>query len=166
MTRRVLSKAQCAIIEPYCLGKFSDPGATPVFFWKRSYGSSVPGQSGVKDGLIWHVEQSIQEVPQVGQSGYFLPYIQSTSPVTELEYAMIDGTFVKVRRSGQCEKGDPMPDHWAFTRGHNDEDTGPDRRGLKPRRFLTDARTSPQSARDRYADQRPVRRAPSGRHGH
>ena len=41
----------------------------------------------------------------------------------DLDYAMVDGTIVKLHRSGRAQKGDSVPGHWTFSRRYNDQNT-------------------------------------------
>lgn len=40
----------------------------------------------------------------------------------DLKYAMVDGTIVKVHRSGQVAKGNSLLGYWPLSRRHDDED--------------------------------------------
>lgn len=109
MTRRVLSDAQWALIEPFCLGKKRDPGQTgrdPRLFM---------------EAVLWIVRTGAQwrELPQeLGKwnsvfkrfrrwvhADVFYRMFKTLASDADFEYAMIDGTIVKVHRSGQGAKG-------------------------------------------------------------
>ena len=47
------------------------------------------------------MEQRVQAVPQVGKTDAFYRMFKALTSDADLEYAMIDGTIVKVHRSGQ-----------------------------------------------------------------
>jgi len=104
-----LTDAQWAIIEPYCLGKIADPGQT------------VRDARLFVDGVLWIVRTGApwRELPvEFGKWNsvfkrfrrwvkvdVFYQMFRESSSEADLEYAMIDGTIVKVHRSGQGAKG-------------------------------------------------------------
>ena len=109
LTRRVLSDAQWEIIEPFCLGKKSDPGQTardPRFFmeavlWIVRAGAQwreIPGEFGKWNSVFKRFRRWVKP-----DSFYII--FKALSVYSDLEYAMIDGIIVKVHRSGQGAKG-------------------------------------------------------------
>ena len=114
LSRRVLSDAQWAIMEPYCLG--------PYCLGKVS----DPGQTGrdprlVVDAVLWIVRTGAQWRELANAFGKwnsvfrrfrrgvradtFQRMFKELASDADLEYAMIDATIVKVHRSGQGAKG-------------------------------------------------------------
>ncbi|WP_412049200.1 transposase [Hoeflea sp. Naph1] len=109
MTRRVLSNSQWAIIEPYCLGKTTDPGQTgrdPRLFmeavlWIVRTGAQwreLPGEFGKWNSVFKRFRRWVK-------ADAFYCMFKALASDADLEYAMIDGTIVKVHRSGQGAKG-------------------------------------------------------------
>ena len=109
MTRRVLTDAQWAIIEPYCLGKSTDPGQTgrdPRLFveavlWIVRTGAQLrelPDEFGKWNSVFKRFRRWVE-------ADAFYRMFKELASDADLEYAMIDGTIVKVHRSGQGAKG-------------------------------------------------------------
>ncbi len=109
MIRFVLSDAQWATIEPYCLGKATDPGQTgraPRLFmeavlWIVRTGAQwrdLPDEFGkwnfvFKRFFRWVVADA------------FYSMFKDLASRPDFECAMIDGSIVKVHRAGQGAKG-------------------------------------------------------------
>lgn len=109
MTRRVLSDAQWAIIDPFCLGKKGDPGQTgrnPRLFveavlWIVRTGAQwreLPGEFGKWNSVFKRFRRWVH-------ADVFYRMFKALASGADFEYAMIDGTIVKVHRSGQGAKG-------------------------------------------------------------
>ncbi len=109
MTRRVLNDAQWAIIEPFCLGKKSDPGQTggdPRLFmeavlWIVRTGAQwreLPEEFGKWNSVFKRFRRWVK-------ADIFYSMFKALSSNSDFEYAMTDGTIVKVHRSGQGAKG-------------------------------------------------------------
>ena len=116
MTRRGLTDAQWAIIEPFCLGKTSDPGQTgrdPRLFmeavlWIVRTGAQwreLPGEFGKWNSVF-------KRFRRWAKADTFYRMFKALSADADFEYAMIDGTIVKVHRSGQGAKGGRRARPW------------------------------------------------------
>ena len=109
MTRRVLNDAQWAIIEPFSLGKKSDPGQTGRD--ARLFMEAVLWI--VRTGAQWRELPSefskwnsvFKECRRWVQADVFYRMFKVLASGADFEYAMIDGTIIKVHRSGQGAKG-------------------------------------------------------------
>ncbi len=109
MTRMMLTDAQWAKMEPHCLGKKSDPGRTggdgrlflEAVLWIVRTGApwrDLPETFGNWNSVfIWFRYWVQRDV--------FKRIFDAVSDEPDMEYAMIDGTIVKVHRHGQGAKG-------------------------------------------------------------
>ena len=111
MTRMILTDAQWALIEPHCLGKKSDPGP------HRGDGRLF------MEAVLWiartgHRGATCRRVSATGtrssnasrhwvKRDVFKRIFDAASADPDMEYAMVDGTIVKVHRHGQGAKGGP-----------------------------------------------------------
>ena len=110
MVRRVLTDAQWALMEPFCLGKKSDPGRTG------------PDGREFLDAVLWIVRTSSpwRDLPdgfgkwnsvyrrfaEWRDKGVFIAMFDALGREdADMEYAMIDATIVHVHRHGQGAKG-------------------------------------------------------------
>ena len=111
MARLILTDAQWAVMEPYSLGKAGDPGGTgsdgrlfvEAVLWIARTGSpwrDMPEKFGE-----WNA--TYQRFRRWKRRGVFKRMFEAASSDADLEYAMIDGTIVKVHRHGQGAKGGP-----------------------------------------------------------
>jgi len=109
LTRRVLTDVQWAIMEPHCLGKKSDPGQTgrdPRLFveaviWIVRTGAQwreLPAEFG-------HWNSIFKRFPRWIKQDVFYRLFRVLAVDADFDYTMIDGTIMKVHRSGQYAKG-------------------------------------------------------------
>ena len=109
MARMILTDAQWALIEPHCLGKASDPGRTGgdarLFFeavlWIARTGSpwrDLPEVFGNWNTVFKRFRHWVK-------ADVFKRIFEALSDDPDLEFAMVDGTIVKVHRHGQGAKG-------------------------------------------------------------
>jgi len=104
-----LDDAQWAIIAPFTLGKKSDPGQTgrdPRLFveavlWIVRTGAQwreLPREFGKWNSVFKRFRRWVR-------ADVFYRMFKVLASDSDFEYAMIDGTIVKVHRSGQGAKG-------------------------------------------------------------
>ena len=109
MDRFCLTDAQWEKMEPYCLGKASDPGRTggdgrmflEAILWIVRTGSpwrDLPEIFGNWNTVFTRYRYWVK-------ADVFKRIFDSVSNDPDLEYAMIDSTIVKVHRHGQGAKG-------------------------------------------------------------
>ncbi|WVX51360.1 hypothetical protein ROLI_044610 [Roseobacter fucihabitans] len=135
MTRRVLSDAQWAIIDPYGLGKSSDPGQTgraPRLFleavlWIVRTGAQwreLPEfgkwnsvfrrfRRGVKVDTLYHIFKVLSSDADLGY--VMIPSHRNCVSTAWRGTAPSLRFIVRVR----AQKGDSLPGHWALSRGIN-----------------------------------------------
>lgn len=109
MLRTVLTDAQWEKMEPYCLGKQSDPGRTggdnrlflEAVLWKARTGSpwrDLPEELG-----DWNTV--FKRFNYWSERGVFEKIFEAVCDDPDMEYAMIDATIVPVHRHGHGAKG-------------------------------------------------------------
>ena len=107
--RLVLTDRQWSIIEPLCLGKKSDPGRTggdgrlflEAVLWIARTGSpwrDLPPHFGKWNTVFKRFRDWVK-------ADVFKRIFDALSDDPDMEFAMIDGTIVKVHRHGQGAKG-------------------------------------------------------------
>jgi transposase len=109
MTRLCLTDRQWLLIEPYCLGKKSDPGRSGTdnrmfvegILWISRTGSpwrDLPPEFGKWNTVF-------RRYRDWAKAGVFQRIFEALSGDPDMEYAMVDGTIVKVHRHGHGAKG-------------------------------------------------------------
>ena len=109
MERFVLTDAQWAKMEPYCLGKPTDPGRSgdnnrlfvEAVLWVVRTGSpwrDLPAFFGKWNSVFTRYRNWVK-------AGVFIRLFEACSEQADMEYAMVDATIVKVHRHGQGAKG-------------------------------------------------------------
>jgi len=109
MTRLVLTDAQWSLMEPHCLGKVSDPGRTggdgrlflEAVLWIARTGApwrDLPEDFGNRNTVFKRFRHWVR-------LDVFERIFEAVSGVPDMEFAMVDGTIVKVHRHGQGAKG-------------------------------------------------------------
>ena len=109
MDRFILSDTQWRKMEPFCLGKPTDPGRTggdgrlflEAVLWIARTGSpwrDLPPGFGKWNSVF-------RRYRDWSRAGVFERMFQAVSDDPDMEYAMIDATIVRVHRHGQGAKG-------------------------------------------------------------
>ena len=109
MDRFSLTDAQWEKMQPFCLGKASDPGRTggdarlfvEAVLWIARTGSpwrDLPPSFG-------HWNTVFKRFRGWVKAGVFKRMFEAVSGEPDMEYAMIDATIVRVHRHGQGAKG-------------------------------------------------------------
>jgi transposase len=109
MERFVLTDAQWAKMEPHCLGKKSDPGRSGRD--NRLFVEAVLGIA--RTGSPWRDLPPLfgkwntvfKRFRDWVKAGVFARLFEACADEPDMEYAMVDGTIVKVHRHGQGAKG-------------------------------------------------------------
>ena len=92
-----------ASANPQIRGK---PGETPGCSWRRSFGSYAPVRNGAELPDEFGKWNSVfKRFRRWVKADTFYHMFKALTTDADLEYAMIDGTIVKVHRSGQGAKG-------------------------------------------------------------
>jgi transposase len=109
MDRFILTDAQWSKMEPHCLGKATDPWRTgsdgrmflEAVLWIARTGSpwrDLPPIFGKSNTVFARYRYWVK-------ADVFTKIFAAMSADPDMEYAMIDGTIVKVHRHGQGAKG-------------------------------------------------------------
>jgi len=107
--RFVITDHQWALMEPHCLGKKTDPGRTggdgrlflEAVLWIARTGSpwrDLPKRFGKWNTVFKRFRDWVK-------ADVFQRLFDAVSDEPDMEFAMIDGTIVKVHRHGQGAKG-------------------------------------------------------------
>jgi len=107
--RFVITDRQWTLMEPHCLGKKTDPGRTggdgrlflEAVLWIARTGSpwrDLPPSFGKWNTVFKRFRDWVK-------GDVFQRIFNSLSDEPDMEFAMIDGTIVKVHRHGQGAKG-------------------------------------------------------------
>jgi len=109
MGRFSLTDAQWEKMQPFCLGKATDPGGTggdarlfvEAVLWIARTGSpwrDLPPSFG-------HWNTVFKRFRDWVKAGVFKRMFEAASDEPDMEYAMVDATIVRVHRHGQGAKG-------------------------------------------------------------
>ncbi len=109
--RRVITDGMWKKMAPHCLGKPTDPGRTgsdnrtfmEAVLWIVRTGSpwrDLPEEFGKWNSVFKRFREWVK-------LGVFERVFGALSGDPDIEYAMVDGTIVKVHRHGQGAKGGP-----------------------------------------------------------
>lgn len=111
MDRFILTDAQWTKMQPFCLGKATDPGRTgsdgrlflEAVLWITRTGSpwrDLPPSFGNWNSVFKRFRDWVK-------AGVFKRMFGAVSEEPDMEYAMVDATIVRVHRHGQGAKGGP-----------------------------------------------------------
>ena len=111
MDRFILTDAQWTKMQPFCLGKATDPGRTgsdgrlflEAVLWITRTGSpwrDLPPSFGNWNSVFKRFRDWVK-------AGVFKRMFGAVSDEPDMEYAMVDATIVRVHRHGQGAKGGP-----------------------------------------------------------
>jgi transposase len=128
LDRRVLSDEQWQRVAPLCAGKPGDPGRSgednrlflEAVLWIARTGSpwrDLPAMFGNWNSVF-------QRFRRWAVKGAFERLFVSLSGDPDFEYAIIDGTIVRVHQHGTGAKGDSKSGHRAIARRADDQDRG------------------------------------------
>jgi transposase len=109
MDRFCLTDAHWEKMQPFCLGKASDPGRTggdgrlftEAVLWIARTGSpwrDLPASFGNWNSVFKRFRDWVK-------AGVFQRMFEAVSEDPDMEYAMVDATIVRVHRHGQGAKG-------------------------------------------------------------
>ena len=109
MDRSCLSDTQWEKMQPFCLGKASDPGRTggdarlftEAVLWIARTGSpwrDLPASFGNWNSVFKRFRDWVK-------ADVFKRMFEAVSDEPDMEYAMVDATIVRVHRHGQGAKG-------------------------------------------------------------
>ena len=107
--RFVITERQWALMEPHCLGKKTDPGRSggdgrlflEAILWIARTGSpwrDLPPDLGKWNTVFKRFRDWVK-------ADVFQRMFDALSDEPDMEFAMIDGTIVKIHRHGQGAKG-------------------------------------------------------------
>ena len=155
MTRMILTDVQWSRIEPHCLGKASDPGRTggdarlfiEAVLWIARTGSpwrDLPEVFGNWNTVFKRFRHWVK-------ADVFKRIFDALSGDPDLEFAMVDGTIVKVHRHGQGAKGGLRARPSASPEGAGPPDPRADRRARQPGALRAAPRAAPRHGGRRAA---------------
>ncbi len=107
--RLLITDRQWSLMEPHCLGKKTDPGRTggdgrlflASVLWIARTGSpwrALPDRFGKWNSIFKRFRDWVR-------ADVFKRIFDAVSDEPDMEFAMVDGTIVKVHRHGQGAKG-------------------------------------------------------------
>ena len=109
MERLVLTDAQWVRMEPYCLGKATDPGRSGannrLFMEAVLWIARTDSPWRDLPALFGNWSTAYRRFRDWREADVFKRIFDAMSDEPDMEYAMVDATLVKVHRHGQGEKG-------------------------------------------------------------